>query len=153
MPRQSSLIPYENEIVALRRRKPPTPYSQIAGLLREKYHITVNREGIFKFIKNRAKGSKPCKYAWAIELENTNDQPIIKTPSLQKTPVLLTPKPSVSDKQPVDSQLDEFFNMPFSETYNLTRVSPEEAAARLKKLEEKEKLVSFEYEPKAKDVF
>jgi hypothetical protein len=28
--------------------------------------------------------------------------------------------------------------MPFSETYNLTRVPPEEAAARLKKLEEKE---------------
>jgi len=140
MPRQSSLIPYENEIVALRRRKPPTPFSQIAGLLREKYQIAVNREGIFKFIKNRAKGSKPCKYAWAIELEDTSNRPITKTPSLQKTTVSQTLKTPVPDKHPVDPQLDELFNMPFSETYNLTRVPPEEAAARLKKLAEKEKL-------------
>jgi hypothetical protein len=38
------LIPYENEIIALRYRKPPIPYSRIAELLREKYQIVINRE-------------------------------------------------------------------------------------------------------------
>jgi hypothetical protein len=34
---QSCLVAYENEIIALRRKKPPMPYSQIAELLRDKY--------------------------------------------------------------------------------------------------------------------
>ena len=135
---RSCLIPYENEIVALRLKKPPMPYSKIAALLRDKYQIAVCRETILRFLQVRAKGYKPCKYAKAIKTINPSDQPTAETPSLQKATVL--PKPSVSDKQPVDPQLDDFFNIPFSETYNLTRVSPEEAAARLKKLEEKEKL-------------
>jgi len=73
MPRQSSLTPYINEIVALRRRRPPMPYSQIAEILREKYQIVINRESIFKFIKIRAKGYKPCKYAWDIEPSNATN--------------------------------------------------------------------------------
>jgi len=60
---RSCLIPYESEIVALRSKKPPMPFSQIAKLLCEKYQISVNREAIFKFIKVRAKGYKPCQYA------------------------------------------------------------------------------------------
>jgi hypothetical protein len=38
-PYQSCLMPYEKEIVTLRRRKPPMSYSQIAALLYEKYKI------------------------------------------------------------------------------------------------------------------
>jgi hypothetical protein len=41
---QACLVPYENEIIALRRKKPPTPYSQIAELLRDKHQIMVRRE-------------------------------------------------------------------------------------------------------------
>ena len=116
MPRQSSLIQYENEIVALRRRKPPTPYSQIAEYLRENYQIVVNRESIFKFIKNRAKGIKPCKYAWVIEPADTNDQRSIETPSLQKTAVMQTQKPSAPENPtpPVESKPVDIFEMPFS---------------------------------------
>src|SRR5213593_4074399 len=43
-PDRSSLIPFEDEIVQLRRRRPPVPYAQIAQLLREKYNVTVCRE-------------------------------------------------------------------------------------------------------------
>ena len=57
---RSCLIPYENEIVALRRKKPPMPFSQIAELLREKYQITVNRQAIFKFKKFGRKGISPA---------------------------------------------------------------------------------------------
>ena len=59
---QSCLAAYENEIIALRRKRPPMPYSQIAELLREKYQIAVRRETIHNFLKVRAKGFKSCKY-------------------------------------------------------------------------------------------
>jgi hypothetical protein len=144
-PYQSRLIPFENEIIALRRRKPPMPYSQIAETLREKYQVSVNREAIFKFIKLRMKGYKPCKYdAWNMELKSTSDQPTTEVSLVQKATTVQTPKPAAQDKpeqptaQPMDSSKPRRFEMQFSETYNLTRLPPEEAAARRKKLEEKE---------------
>jgi hypothetical protein len=133
---RSRLIPYEAEIIALRRKKPPMPYSKIAELLREKYQITIRQENIIRFIKVRSKGYKTCKYAWDYEPTNENNKPTTVTPSLQK-PATVT-KPSVSDK-PKQTDESETFDMPFSETYNLTRLTPEELAARRKKLEEKEK--------------
>ena len=90
---QSSLVPYENEIIALRRKRPPIPYSQIAELLREKYQITIRRETIHNFLKVRAKGFKSCKYAASI---NANNQPTTKVPSVQKQTALQTSKPKVS---------------------------------------------------------
>ena len=76
MKRQSSLLPYKNEIVTLRRQSPPVSYAEISGYLREKYQITVNREAIFKFIKacatahkrDKNKSCKPCTYAHKIKL-------------------------------------------------------------------------------------
>ena len=145
MPRHSCLIPYVNEIISLRRRKPPMPYSEIAEILREKYQIIVNREAIFRFMKNRAKQcSKTCKYAWDVEPVKADNPSTTIVPSLRNNPSIHPQKPATQDKpeptaQPADSTKPRRFEMPFSETYNLTRVSPEEAAARLKKLEEKEK--------------
>jgi len=137
----SRLIPYENEIVALRRKKPPLPYSKIADLLREKYQIVVCSTTIIRFIQVRAKGYKTCKYMDGYESINTNNQPTTETSSLQKPTITQTPQPAVADKpKPATAynHAERTFDIPFSETYNLTRVSPEEAAARLKKLEEKE---------------
>ena len=37
----SRLIPYEKEIVTLRRQKPPMPYARIAELLMEKYNLSI----------------------------------------------------------------------------------------------------------------
>ena len=138
---RSCLIPYENEIVALRRKRPPMPFSQIAELLREKYKITVNRQAIFKFIKVRAKGYQPCQYAWSIELSNNENNRIDELPSLRKTQSLQSTTTPVSAKPKTSTviQPDDDFDMPFSETYNLTRLSPEEAAARLQKIKERNK--------------
>ena len=138
-PYQSCLIPYEAEIVALRRRKPPMPFSQIAEFLREKYQITIRRESIYSFIKIRARGFKPCKYAWSIDPATTaNIRPAPETPTLERPLSSQTPSQRISDKPKpaaVISQLTDF-EMPFSETYNLHRLSPEDAAALLKQIEE-----------------
>jgi len=93
-PYQSCLNPYEDEIIALRRKRPPTPYAQIAELLRKKYQIVVRREAVYSFIKIRAKqSSKTCKYAWSI---NADNQPVTETPSAQKRTVSQTSKPKDS---------------------------------------------------------
>ena len=124
---RSRLIPYENEIIALRRKRPPMPYSQIADLLREKYQITVNRQSIFKFIKVRTKGYKPCKYAWNIELINSGSKTTTETP---------VPKPAFSPTPTsADMQKPEKFQYKYSRDHdNLTRLSPEEIAAERAKL-------------------
>ena len=130
MPRQSNLIPYMNEIVTLRRRRPPMPFSKIADLLREKYQISIRKESVYKFIKNRSKGYKPCKYAWNVEFNNADNKPTTEAPSAQKQTVTDMPKTS-------DNSDYEPFEYTYSPEYNLTRLPPEEAAARLKKLEER----------------
>jgi len=152
-PYQSILIPYQNEIIALRRRKPPTPYSQIVKLLREKYKITITDDGIRYFIRNRAqKGfkNKTCKYAWNIELLNPNNQPTTETPFTQKqtvlrkpditpTPVSDIPKPRVKtkDKPSVSDESEPVvipeFEFPFTEINTLRPLPPEEARALRKK--------------------
>src|SRR6058998_2100289 len=72
-PYRSCLIPYEDEIFALRRRRPPTTYAQIADLLRQKYDLTIQGPAIFKFIKVRSRGRKVYGY-------------IRKVPVIESTP-------------------------------------------------------------------
>jgi len=67
-PYQSCLTPYETEIITLRRKRPPTPYSQISELLWEKYQIKITRAGVFEYVKRLVINSrKTCKYAWESE--------------------------------------------------------------------------------------
>ena len=139
---RSSLIPYENEIVALRRKKPPIPYSKIVELLHEKYQIKVRTTTIIRFLQVRVNGCKLCNYAWNIEPVNTNNQPTTEVPLAQKAPSLQTPKPAVADKpKPKIPWLsdDGEFEMAFSENYSLTRLTHEQAEARIKQLEEMER--------------
>ena len=136
---RSRLIPYEKEIIALRRQKPPMPYEQIAALLMEKYNLSIKAPAIFKFVKVRSKGYKPCTYAWDVELPSADNKRTTEMLSLRKTQSLQPPKSSIPKptKTIAEATADDDFDMPFSETYNLTRMPPEEAAARLKKLKER----------------
>jgi hypothetical protein len=119
-PYRSSLIPYEEEIIDLRRRRPPMPYSQIAELLSRKYHLKVCRETIFKFVRVRSRGRKVYSYSPSrVSGKVVSGHLLIK---------LATP----ASKQPPKP----LFDFKFSDRYNLTRLPPEEAAARRKKLEE-----------------
>ena len=141
-PFQSSLIPYLDEITELRRKKPPVSYARIAEILYQKHGLSIQRSTIGKFVKVRSKGRKV--YFFKEEPVAKSILAITTKPKTLQTPepaVAGKPKPMIPDNpnQLVESQPARTFEMPFSETYNLTRVSPEEAAARLKKLEEKEK--------------
>ena len=61
-PYQSTLIPYEDEILSLRHQRPPAPYAEIAKVLQQNHQITVCRQTIFKFIKVRSRGRKAYIY-------------------------------------------------------------------------------------------
>ena len=128
-PYQSILVPYEDEINILRRRRPPYSYARIAEILKEKYQISVCRETIFRFVKVRSKNSKV--YAIYGAPLPKKQEPVQTTPPQVNQPKSATVSPTQTPKP--------YFDFPFSETYNLHRLPPEEAAARLKKLEEREK--------------
>lgn len=70
-PYQSSLIPHEEEIIALRQQRPPMPYAQIAVVLREKHGLVIQRAAIFKFVKVRSRRRKVYGYLRAITEKKT----------------------------------------------------------------------------------
>ena len=138
-PYHSSLIPYGDDIILLRRKRPPTPYARIAELLKEKHQITVSREAVFYFIKRRVKKDyKPSKYdAWNAELSNANNQPTMETKVIEPPKVLKPPA------MPEDDDDFEIPKLEYSDTYNLTLMSPEEAIAfeeRIRRKKERDKL-------------
>ena len=119
-PYKSTLLPYEDEIVALRRRKPPMPYEEIAQLLRQKYNLTIQRAAVFKFIKVRSRGRKMYIHLGRITSKKS---------SSNQAPPPRTDHGSNSSHTPR-------FEFTYSERYNLKRLPKEEAAAIRKKLEE-----------------
>ena len=52
-PWQSRLIPYEEEILGLRRRRPPMPFDQITARLATKYGMKVHLDTVHNFVKVR----------------------------------------------------------------------------------------------------
>jgi hypothetical protein len=52
-PWQSRLIPYEEEILELRRRRPPMPFDQITARLATKYGLKVHLDTVHSFVKVR----------------------------------------------------------------------------------------------------
>ena len=120
-PYQSCLIPYENEILALRRRRPPMSYARISDLLRKEHQLHVCRETICKFLKVRLRN----------KIFFGNRQSVVPENSLQIVPTPTTQSANtntVSKEKPV-------FEFTYSERYNLKRLPKEEAAAIRKKLE------------------
>src|SRR5947208_10025704 len=110
-PYRSSLIPYEDEIVALRRRRPPMPYSRIAELLRQKYNFNIQRVAIFKFIKVRSRGRKVYSYS-----RSTSESKA--TPQAPRVTVPVPHLPAVTvQRYPTTVK----FDFKPSERYNLTR--------------------------------
>ena len=126
----SCLAPFEREIITLRKRRPPMSFPKIAEYLKQEHKISVRRQTIEAFLKVRAKGYKPCKYAWLIEPESAANQPATETPSLKKQTAFQTSKPKIEGitKPTALSQADGF-KMEFSEHYNLHRLTDEQAEA------------------------
>ena len=55
MPYRSKLTPFEAEIADLRRTRPPTPYTEIVRLLKERHGLAVQVSTLFNFVKVRKK--------------------------------------------------------------------------------------------------
>ena len=123
-PYQSILVPYEDEINILRRRRPPYSYARIAEILKEKHQISVCRETIFRFVKVRSRNRKVYAIYGA---PLPKKQKPIQATTPQVNQLKLAPASLVQKPKP-------YFDFPFSETYNLTRLTPEEADALRKKL-------------------
>ncbi len=119
-PHKSSLIPYEEEIIRLRLRRPPMPYAEIAELLRQKYNLVIQAPAIFKFIKVRSGGRKIFSYRRGVASKQPSSR---AQPSERRTDA-----DSRSSSKPK-------FEFTYSERYNLKRLPKEEAAAIRKKLE------------------
>ena len=145
-PYQSCLEPYEDEIIALRDRRRPVSCAKIAAYMKEKHQISITRQAIQKFLIIRAKGFKPCQYVESIKQSRTANSSTTELPAVAVKPkqtVAAVPEVSKqpASENPATSKTPEIvfkpFEMEFSETYNLTRMSPEEAAAKNKIIEEK----------------
>ncbi len=128
-PFRSCLIPYEEEIFNLRSRKPPMPYAQIADELREKHQLSVCRETIFKFVRARSRGRRA--YFMMRDVAAKKSAAVIRAAKPQ-TKAGQQPAVTTGEGQPPKPR----FEFKYSERYNLTRLPPEVAAARRKKLEE-----------------
>jgi len=129
-PYQSSLIPYEDEIIALRHRRPPMPYAQIAELLQQKHTLIIHRYAIFKFVKVRSGGRKVYSYSRNEPEEKATTSPAPQVTASDPRPpavVAVTLKRSPSTIR---------FKFTPSDRNNAARLSPEEAAAIRKLLEE-----------------
>jgi hypothetical protein len=145
---QSCLVPFENEILTLRRRKPPMSFPQIAEYLKEKYQISVRRQTIETFLKIRLKGFKQCKYAWSINPAKAESQPATELPSVNKqtvSEVRKAPKQPVSVNPTTPTEQETEFKMEWSDVYNLHRLPPEEAAERRRRIAEKRKLMEEQH--------
>ena len=55
LPFRSKLAPFEQEIIELRRQRPPVSYRQIVQLLKEQHGIEVTINGVFAFLRTRRK--------------------------------------------------------------------------------------------------
>lgn len=146
-PYQSRLIPYEEEIVSLRKRRPPVAYARIAELLKEKYQVSIQRAAIFKFVKVRsrwkrkeAREKEPACTALNTALA-CGSRPL----SAQAQSKNEAPRPNserIEDLRPwLDWQKERATStgrilktFTPSNEYNLTRLTPEEAAAFVEQL-------------------
>ena len=142
-PYQSKLIPYENEILAMRRKRPPVPYSQIAAKLNENYQLNISVFGVFDFFKRRAtQKQKTYKYEpW----DTPDAQPDTETAVLRKKPTVS--KPPVSDKPKqaekfnaekfnIDTHVLEYHDL---RTYQPEYLDKEEAARLLQEIKNERK--------------
>jgi hypothetical protein len=129
-PFQSKLIPYKNEIAVLRSERPPASYARIANVLKERHGLSIQRAAIAKFVKVRSGGRK----VYFIRKDMAARRAMSPQPVTQVQGMAASGQSAdlSSNQEPATPK----WNFQYSQRYNLTRLPPEEAAARRKKLEE-----------------
>ena len=128
-PYRSKLQPFEAEIAAMRQKRPPTPYREIVRILKERYGLGVQLSTLANFVKVRSKG-KRNSYLFGPPWHR------VSSSFLQHPRQLSTQHPGRSSSDIPQGGPRRRVAFTFSEQYNLTRLTPEEAAALEKKLDE-----------------
>ena len=128
LPFRSKLAPFEQEIVELRKRRPPVSYRQIVQLLKEQHGVEVTVNGVFVFLRTRRKWDRRA----AAGKKQVVPQQASRRPA---PPAVVTNRPCTDQATPGR----KLFNYTYSNTYNLTRLTPEEKAALEKRLDEERK--------------
>ena len=146
-PYQSMLIPYEEEILGLRKQRPPVAYARIAELLKEKYQVPIQRAAIFKFlrVRSRWKRKEARQKGSARTALNTTLASASRPLSALAQPRNEAVRPNsegIGCRQPwlgwqkerpaSTGKILKTFTP--SNEYNLTRLTPEEAAAFVEEL-------------------
>jgi hypothetical protein len=134
LPFRSKLAPFEQEIIELRRKRPPVSYRQIVQLLKEQHGVEVTINGVFAFLRTRRKWDRRA----AAESKKATPRVASQHPNSRQTVT-----PAVAANRPCDSNQAtpgrKLFNYTYSNTYNLTRLTPEEKVALEKRLDEERK--------------
>jgi len=146
-PYQSILIPYEDEILSLRRQRPPMAFARIAELLKEKHQVSVQRAAICKFVKLRARWRKKetqqhraASKTWNTAQSHGSQPQSART--RQETGAVPPNSAGTENRQPWLGWQNEkpasrekmLTTFTPSNEYNLTRLTPEEAAAYVEQL-------------------
>ena len=147
MPYRSKLIPFEAEIADLRRKRPPTPYSEIVRFLKDRHGLKVQVSTLFNFVKVRRKWDRlqslPPQPSPSAVARSASTQPMAEiqrdrgTPRAGATPAQpVEPSPrsgkvSLPHEKTGGRTLKSF--TPSSE-YNLERLTPEQMAEWLAEL-------------------
>jgi hypothetical protein len=141
MPYRSKLTPFEAEIAQLRRTRPPTPYSEIVRVLKERHGLAVQVSTLFNFLKVRRKwdrlhrlASQPSRSMVAASASRQPSLPKLGTRSpsrAEATPIPRSGESPVLRQNPSGRTLKSF--TPSAE-YNLERLTPEQMAEWLAEL-------------------
>jgi hypothetical protein len=143
MPHRSKLTPFEAEIADLRRTRPPTPYTEIVRVLKERHGLAVQVSTLFNFVKVRRKwdrlhrlASQPSLSTLAASPSPQPSLPKLGTRSASRAEATHTAAPrngelSVLRQNPSGRTLKSF--TPSAE-YNLERLTPEQMAQWLAEL-------------------
>ena len=128
-PYRSKLQPFEAEIAAMRQKRPPISYREIVKFLKERHGISVQLSTVANFVRVRSKG-KRSSYLFGPPWHRVKSPlPDQKTRSTSDIPQGRIAEDTISrPRRPV--------SFTFSQEYNLTRLTPEEAAALEKKLDD-----------------
>ena len=141
MPYRSKLTPFEAEIAQLRRTRPPTPYSEIVRVLKERHGLAVQVSTLFNFVKVRRKwdrlhrlASQPSRSTVAESASPQPSLPKLGTRSASRAETTHIPRSGESPvlrQNPSGRTLKSF--TPSAE-YNLERLTPEQMAEWLAEL-------------------
>jgi hypothetical protein len=138
-PYRSKLIPFEAEIAVLRRRRHPTRYSQVVQILKEKYGLAVRVSTLFNFVKVRKRWDR-VHSSDGVPATNFSMSPKpVRPEQVEKTSVAIERTPSDPlVQQPASSRRRFMSSFTPGDRYNLHRLTPDEKAAYIKKLEAQE---------------